>query len=78
MGTFYLPYLKRSIIIAVDNRAIEISNDTNLPSVKRENIKDELENLIVSDFKTEIKLPMENIKRWKSQFKKDYVHGLEE
>lgn len=59
---------KRTIIIAVDNRAIEIANDTGLPVIKRENINNNLEKMIQSEFSTEINLPEENIKMWKQQF----------
>lgn len=59
---------KRTIIIAVDNRAVEISNDTGLPIIKRENINDDLSTMIQSEFGTEINLPEENIMKWKQQF----------
>lgn len=58
----------RSIIIGVDNRALEISKDTNLYVVDRENIKYELEDRINQDFETMIKLPLDNIDVWKRQF----------
>lgn len=60
---------KRTIIIGIDNRAIEKKKDFNLKVIERMNMKSELENMIKSDFKTEIKLPIENINIWKSQFK---------
>lgn len=62
---------KRSLIIAVDNRAVEISRDTGLPVIKRENVKQELEHMICDGWKTEITLPFENIEKWKKQFKSD-------
>lgn len=60
---------RRSLIIAVDNRAVEISRDTGLPVIKRENVKQELEHMICDSWKTEIVLPLENIEKWKKQFK---------
>lgn len=60
---------KRTIIIGIDNRAIE-KEKFGLLVIKRENI-DELESLLNSEFKTDIKLPIENIEKWKSQFKKE-------
>lgn len=57
----------RTLIIGVDNRATEIHHDTNLLVLQRENI-DELEGWINGDFKTEIRLPSENIEIWKQQF----------
>ncbi len=58
----------RVIIIGVDNRAIEISKDTNLCVIKRNSIKTKLDSLINSSWKTEIELPLDNIKIWTSQF----------
>lgn len=67
-GIRALNHCKRSIIIAVDNRAIEIAKDTNLPVMKREAVKLCLEKRILSTFSTNIKLPVEKIELWKSQF----------
>lgn len=61
---------RRSLIIAVDNRAAAIAKDTNLPIVERGKIKESLEELINSEFSTDIKLPEDNIKLWKNQFEK--------
>ena len=55
----------RTLILAVDNRALEIGKDVNLNVIKRENIEDSLE-FINNDYQTEIKLPLENIERWKN------------
>lgn len=66
-GIYCLEHFKRSIIIGVDNRAIEIGKDSNLLVIPRENIH-ELENLIKSEIKTKILLPNEAITRWKNQF----------
>ena len=71
-GIRALNYKKRTCIIAVDNRAIEIANDTNLPIINRTDIGTELEKWIDSDSKIRIKLPTENIQIWKNQFKKIY------
>jgi hypothetical protein len=57
---------KRSQIVAVDNRAFEISKDTNLNVVKRENVEDIL-NFINKSYTTKILLPIENIAKWKKQ-----------
>jgi polysaccharide pyruvyl transferase WcaK-like protein len=59
---------KRTIIIGIDNRAIEKALDFNINVIKRENIQD-LKSLISSDFVTNINIPNENIFKWKSQFK---------
>lgn len=59
----------RAIIIGVDNRAAEISSDTNLPVIKREEIDSKLDSKINEKFATEIHLPIANIDKWKAQFK---------
>lgn len=59
---------KRTIIIAIDNRAIEKALDFNIKVIKRENIQD-LKSLILSDFVTNINIPIDNILKWKNQFK---------
>lgn len=59
---------KRSIIIAVDNRATEKQRDFNIKCISRNDIEI-LPELINSSFSTEIKIPIEKIKKWKSQFK---------
>lgn len=67
-GIRALNYGRRSIIIAVDNRAKEIQNDTGLPVVERNEIQEKLLDTIMSDWKTNIIIPKENIAAWKSQF----------
>jgi len=59
---------KRTIIIAIDNRAIEKQKDFNLNCVHRNEIE-RLDSIINSTFSTNINIPIENIKKWKSQFK---------
>lgn len=58
----------RSMIVEVDNRAHDIAQDTNLPTVKRSNLQEQMSSLINKKRLTEIILPYENIQRWKSQF----------
>lgn len=58
---------KRTIIVGIDNRAIEKSKDFNLRVVKRNNLST-LNCELKKDFATEIKLPLEAIRKWKSQF----------
>lgn len=67
-GIFALNHKVRSIIIAVDNRAIEIAKDTNLSIVKRQNIYKELEKKIWSELPADIHIPMDNIRIFKEQF----------
>lgn len=68
-GIYALNYRIRSIIIAVDNRAIEIAKDTNLPIVLRKDIQKNLEDFIKSSFPTNVRINLENINLFKSQFK---------
>lgn len=70
-GIRSLNFKRRTIIIGVDNRSIEISKDTNLKIIRRENVAAELNQLINSEFNTNIELPYENIEKWKNQFKED-------
>lgn len=59
---------KRSIIIANDNRATEISKDTGLKIIDYREVPEHLAEEVHRTFKTEIKLPIENIQKWKRQF----------
>ena len=72
-GVRALNYGKRSLIVAVDNRAIEIHNDTNLPIIREEKIKETLEEKINSEWRTEINLPQKNIELWMQQFKGENI-----
>ena len=67
-GIRALQKYKRTIIIGVDNRALEISKDTNLLVIDRKEIQERLIPLIASEFTQDIIIPTENIKRWKEQF----------
>ncbi|MCD7820085.1 MAG: polysaccharide pyruvyl transferase family protein [Lachnospiraceae bacterium] len=67
-GIHALNMCKRTLIIAMDNRALEISKDTGLPIIKRNELNDRLEYMITNDRKTKITLPNENIMKWKNQF----------
>lgn len=58
----------RSLIIAIDNRSVEISKNTQLPILARNDIPKHLANRITSSWETTLTLPLENIERWKQQF----------
>ena len=58
----------RTIILAVDNRAIEMGQDFNLPVIRREESDQKLEALINGSWKTDVCLPVEKIAQWKQQF----------
>lgn len=57
----------RTIIIGVDNRAIEKRRDFNLPVIERNEIEN-LNNLINQEYILDIKLPRENIDYFKKSF----------
>lgn len=67
-GIRALQLKRRAIIIGIDNRANEMKKDFNLPVLPQENIN-ELSNMINSDIVTKVTIPIENINKWKSQFK---------
>lgn len=67
-GVRALQKKKRTIIIGIDNRAIEKQKDFNLTCINRDEIE-ALEEKINSIFSTEINIPIDNINKWKSQFK---------
>lgn len=57
----------RTIIIGIDNRAIEMKKDINLPVIERNKL-DSLESLINSTWQPKINLPIDSINQWKEQF----------
>lgn len=59
----------RTLVISIDNRAKNIGNDTGLPTIEREDIEVLLQDKINSEFATDIHMPIDNIKKWKKQFK---------
>jgi len=63
---------KRTLILAVDNRAVEISRDTNLPVTLREDIG-AITHWINVPYETRIRLPTETIQDWKQQFRQQDV-----
>ena len=67
-GIFALNHCVRSIVIAVDNRAVEIAKDTNLPIVKRSDISKDLNKKICDQVPIDIRIPLNNIKIFKQQF----------
>lgn len=57
----------KAFIIAIDNRAIEMGSDFGLPVINRENIA-QLEENIYSSYDLNLKIPYENIDKWREQF----------
>lgn len=69
-GIYALQHKVRSIILAVDNRALDIKETYNIIVLERKKI-DELERLINSEFSTNIKIDEKKIAEWKAQFKQN-------
>ena len=59
---------RRTIIIEVDNRALEMGADFALPTVRRDDFSG-LETMIGGSFASEVNLPVSDIERWKQQFR---------
>lgn len=59
---------RRTIIVGIDNRAIEKEKDFNMPVIHRNNIH-RLEHIIITSFETRITIPSSEINIWKNQFK---------
>jgi polysaccharide pyruvyl transferase WcaK-like protein len=68
-GIRALQHGRRASIVAVDNRASEISRDCGIPVVPREAV-DEIDSYIRDDLELRISLPWENIEAWKEQLRK--------
>ena len=67
-GARALQHKRRTIIIAVDNRATEMGRDFELPTVARERIAVELEDKINDSWRTGVNIDQEAISAWKGQF----------
>ncbi len=61
---------RRTLIIVVDNRARHIAQDTNLPVIERGDLESGLRAWIDGPTATDIRLPVDNIRRWKAQFER--------
>ena len=68
-GIRALQHKRRTLIIEVDNRAVEIARDTGLPTVKRDDVAG-IKSWIESTTSIKLTLPWDNIKAWKAQFQK--------
>lgn len=58
----------RTLILAVDNRAIEMGRDFDLPVIRREELEEKLLPHILCPDPIAIRLPTEQINAWKGQF----------
>ena len=69
-GIHALNYGIRTILVSVDNRAAEMGRDLDLPVLDRSCIAGELEKRIREDFETKIRVPQDNIERFRNQFRR--------
>ena len=67
-GIYAMQHKVRSIILVVDNRAADMAETFNINTVLRDDPT--LEEKIRSQFVTDVKLDVDSIEQWKSQFKK--------
>ncbi|MBR1762690.1 MAG: polysaccharide pyruvyl transferase family protein [Eubacterium sp.] len=67
-GVFAMRHKKRSIIIAIDERAREINAANNLNCIEITEVEEKLDDMINSDFETKVNMPYDEIDRWKMQF----------
>ena len=58
----------RSMIVGVDNRALDIKDSTNLPVIHRDALPDAMERLVDEARVTDIHIPVDSIRQWKRQF----------
>lgn len=68
-GVYAMRHKVRSIIVVIDERAREINKGNNLVCMERDKVSTDLDQLINSEFTTDIRMPLERIAQWKSQFK---------
>lgn len=66
-GIYALRHKKRAIIISIDERAQSISMDTGLITIEKNDLG-RLPALINSEFETKLRIPFDEIARWKAQF----------
>lgn len=66
-GVRALQHKRRTTIVAVDNRAAEISSDTQLPVIPRGDL-DAVEQAVDGETPIRLTLPWDNIQTWLSQF----------
>lgn len=71
-GVRALQHRRRALIIAVDNRALEISKDTNLTVVSADAVP-HLSSEVRRDWVTELELPWSSIERWRSELQRKHA-----
>jgi polysaccharide pyruvyl transferase WcaK-like protein len=61
---------RRTVIIAIDNRAEEMGADTGLPIVLRDNVKTELESQLAANFEIKLHIDAAAVETFLGQFQK--------
>lgn len=67
-GVYAMRHRKRSIIIAIDERARAINESNHLNCLEKKDVPKKLETMIQSAFETKITMPFDKISMWKQQF----------
>lgn len=67
-GLFAMQHKKRAIILAIDNRARDLSASYNLHVIERNDI-DKLSDMIECSLATDVRIKQSNIEKWISQFR---------
>lgn len=68
-GIYAMRHSTRSVILAIDERAREINKKNNLNCIEKDAIE-ELPNLLQKPIVTDIRMPQDEIAKWRSQFDK--------
>lgn len=68
-GIRALQKLRRTLIIGIDNRALEKAKDFNLPVLNRQEIKSKLKTLVDTKIQCNIRINDKSINQWLNQFK---------
>ena len=68
-GIHALNNKKRTLILAVDNRALEMGKSIGLPVIKRKHVLDYLPQYINSSEIPKVRIPIKEIEVWKNQFR---------
>lgn len=69
---------RRTLVVSVDNRAVEIARDTGLPTIARPEIKRDLADRLRSEWPTEITIPLAAIEAWRGQFRRARASQMRE
>jgi len=67
-GIRAIQHKKRSLILAIDNRAKEISKDINLNIADRDDFS-AISSFISNSYETKLNIPFNDIEKWKGQFR---------